>query len=96
MAEQCSMIVGYLVPHRCPNDALAACVKCGRKFCDEHVSISQGGLLCLACQQGLEQPVAVPRMVSDYAYTAEDIAMFSTIGAFDADDRADDSFADLS
>ena len=92
MADQCAMIVGYLVPHRCPNDALATCVKCGRKFCDEHVSISQGGLLCLACQQGVDQPVAVSRVAQDY--TAQDIALFSTVGALGSD--AEDTFADLS
>ncbi len=92
MAEQCAMIVGYLVPHRCPNDALATCVKCGRRFCDDHVSISQGGLLCLACQQGMDQPVAVSRVAQDY--TAQDIALFSTVGALGSD--AEDTFADLS
>jgi len=91
MTQQCSMIVGYLVPHRCPNDALAACVKCGRKFCDEHVSITQGGLLCLACQQGLAQPVAVSQVARDY--TADDIAAFALVGAADTDD---DTFSDLS
>ena len=95
MAEQCSMVVGYLVPHRCANSALATCVKCGRKFCDEHVSIQPGGLLCLACQQGVSQPVAVSAVARDY--TAADIALFSTVGAFDADgDGGDDTFADLS
>jgi recombinational DNA repair protein (RecF pathway) len=88
---QCSMVVGYLVPHRCPNKALATCVKCGRGFCDEHVSIQQSGLLCLACQQGLEQPVLVPQVAQDY--TEDDIALFSTIGARET---VMDSFADLS
>lgn len=91
MAQQCTMIVGYLVPHRCPNDALATCVKCGRAFCDEHVSITPGGLVCLACQQGLAQPVAVSQVARDY--TDSEIAAFSTVGAFDADD---DTFSDLS
>ena len=91
MAEQCSMIVGYLVPHRCPNAAMGTCAKCGRKYCDEHVKIVQGGLLCQACQQGLAQPVAVAQVASNY--TAEDIALFATLGALDA---ADDGFADLS
>lgn len=91
MAQQCSMIVGYLVPHRCPNDALAACVKCGKSFCDEHVSITQGGLLCLACQQGLDQPVAVSQVARDY--TSDDIAAFALVGAADTDD---DTFSDLS
>ena len=88
---QCSMVVGYLVPHRCPNKALATCIKCGRAFCDEHVSIQQSGLLCLACQQGLEQPVLTARVAQDY--TAEDIALFSTVGARDT---VADTFADLS
>ncbi len=88
---QCSMVVGYLVPHRCPNKALAVCIKCGRTFCDEHVSIQQSGLLCLACQQGLEQPVLVPQVAQDY--TEDDIALFSTIGARDT---VTDAFADLS
>jgi hypothetical protein len=48
--------------------------------------------LCLACQQGVEQPVAVSRVAQDY--TAEDIALFSTVGAFASD--ADDTFSDLS
>jgi len=91
MAEQCAMIIGYLVPHRCPNPSLATCIKCSRQFCDEHVSIVQGGLMCLACQQGVEEPVLVSRVAQDY--TAEDIAMFSTVGASDS---TDDTFADLS
>ncbi len=91
MAEQCAMIVGYLVPHRCPNSALATCIKCGRRFCDEHVSISQGGLLCQACQEGVDQPVAVSQVAQEY--TPEEIAAFSSAGAADSGDEA---FADLS
>ena len=95
MAEQCAIVVGYLVPHRCPNEALATCVKCGRKFCDQHVSLLPGGLLCQACQQGVSQPVAVSRVAQDY--TADDIALFAAAGAFDADDGGDaDTFSDLS
>ncbi len=91
MAEQCAMIVGYLVPHRCPNRALATCIQCGRKFCDEHVSIVQSGLICLACQQGMEQPVLVPQIAQDY--TDDDLALFRTVGA---DDSPEDMFADFS
>ncbi len=91
MAEQCAMIVGYLVPHRCPNSGLATCARCGRPFCDEHIAISQGGLVCLACQQGVEQPVAVAEVARDY--TSAEIAAFSTVGSADADG---DTFADLS
>ena len=83
MAEQCAMIIGYLVPHRCPNQALATCIKCGRKFCDEHVAIVPEGLLCLACQQGgLEQPVLVARVAQDY--TPDDIAVFSRVGELES------------
>jgi hypothetical protein len=91
MAKQCAMIVGYLVPHRCPNEALAACTKCGREFCDEHVAITPGGLLCLACQQGFEQPVLVPQVTRDY--TTADIATFAAAGAMDS---VEDVFADVS
>ena len=88
---QCAMVVGYLVPHRCPNKALAACIKCGRSFCDEHVSIVQGGLLCLACEQGLDQPVLTPKLAQDF--TAQDMALFAAASRFDSDD---DLFSDLS
>jgi recombinational DNA repair protein (RecF pathway) len=88
---QCAMIVGYLVPHRCPNKALATCIKCGRQFCDEHVSIVQEGLLCLACQQGFEQPVLVAQVAQDY--TAEDMAAFARASDWDS---SEDTFADLS
>jgi hypothetical protein len=91
MAQQCEMIVGYLVPHRCPNKALATCVQCGRKFCDEHVSIVQSGLVCQACQQGLEQPVLVAKVAQNY--TAEDIALFSAVGVSES---VEDTLADLS
>ena len=91
MAEQCAMIVGYLVPHRCPNQALATCIRCGRRFCDEHVSIVQGGLICLACERGVEQPVLVSQVAHDY--TADELALFSSARDRDSDE---DLFADLS
>ncbi len=91
MAQQCAMIVGYLVPHRCPNKALATCIKCGRMFCDEHVAIVQEGLICLACQQGIEQPVLIPQLEQDF--TAEDMTIFT---ALDDWDSSGDTFADLS
>lgn len=37
-AEQCEMIIGYLVPQRCENPSLVTCAKCGRGFCDERLS----------------------------------------------------------
>jgi hypothetical protein len=39
----------------------------------------------------VEQPVAVSQVARDY--TAQDIALFSTVGAFDS---TDDTFSDLS
>ena len=60
MADQCQMIIGYLVPHRCENPSLGTCVKCGRGYCDEHTNQTREGRVCLACQQGLDQPIALP------------------------------------
>ncbi len=91
MAQQCAMIVGYLVPHRCPNKALATCIKCGRQFCDEHVSIVKEGLLCLACQQGLEQPVLIEEAAQ--GFTAQDMALFAMASERDS---TEDTLADLS
>jgi recombinational DNA repair protein (RecF pathway) len=85
------MIVGYLVPHRCPNKALAKCVKCGRQFCDEHVEMVESGLLCLACKQGFDQPVMIQQ--EGQAYNADDLALFAALGAQDA---SEDFFSDLS
>ena len=91
MAAQCEMVVGFLVPHRCANKAVTTCIKCGRRFCDEHVSIVQDGLVCTACQQGLEQPVSVAQTAR--TFDEDDILVFSSVGAFDDDD---DVFSDLS
>ncbi len=87
---QCAMIVGYLVPHRCSNKALGACIKCGRPFCDEHMAIVESGLVCLACQKGIAQPVLVP--AEGLAYTDSDLAVFS---ALSAEDTAGDTLSDL-
>jgi hypothetical protein len=88
---QCSMVVGYLVPHRCPNKALAGCIKCGRQFCDEHVEIVQSGVICLACKQGLDQPVLVPQASQNF--TPQDLAIFAALGSRDTSDEV---FSDLS
>jgi hypothetical protein len=48
-------------------------------------------LLCLACQQGVEQPVLVAQVAQDYS--AEDMAMFSRASDWDS---SEDTFADLS
>ncbi|MFN8454686.1 MAG: hypothetical protein U0401_08470 [Anaerolineae bacterium] len=89
---QCEMIVGFLTPHRCPNKAVTHCIKCSRSFCDEHVEITAGGLVCLACQQGLAQPVAVAETAR--SFDATDVLVFQSVGTFDSDD--DDTFSDLS
>ncbi len=91
MTKQCDMMIGFLVPHRCPNIGMTTCVKCGRLFCDEHVGLTPGGLVCLACQRGLAEPVTIPEVAR--TYDAADLVAFSDVGAFDDDD---DTFADLS
>jgi recombinational DNA repair protein (RecF pathway) len=95
MAQQCEMIIGYLVPHRCENPALGTCSRCGRGYCDEHVQVRQGGLVCLACEQGLEQPVTLP--ITARTFDAADLATFSALSAMDDEaDRSGDLFSDLS
>jgi hypothetical protein len=96
MPDQCEMIVGFLVPHRCDNPSLGKCMKCGRLFCDEHVTVTPQGLMCLACQQGLDQPVAIPMTAQDY--TAQDLAIFAAASAWEHDDDDDKGgkFSDLS
>ncbi|MCC6190153.1 MAG: hypothetical protein IT318_14060 [Anaerolineales bacterium] len=95
MADQCEMIIGYLVPHRCEHPALGRCAKCGRGYCEAHVTLQPQGLLCLACQQGLDQPVALPLTAQTFSQT--DLAAFATLSAWDsASDPDDDTFADLS
>jgi hypothetical protein len=92
LVDQCEMVVGFLVPHRCPNRMVSHCIKCGRSFCDEHLEITPGGLVCLACQQGLDQPVAVAETAR--SFDAADVLVFQSVGTFDNDD--DDMFSDLS
>jgi recombinational DNA repair protein (RecF pathway) len=92
MAEKCEMIIGYLVPHQCANPALGKCAKCGRGFCDEHTNQTQEGRVCLACQQGLEMPVALP--IAATFFTPDDLHTFSRSSALD-DDRGE-LFSDLS
>jgi hypothetical protein len=95
MAEQCEMIIGFLVPHRCEKPALGHCAKCGRGFCDEHLLSEAGGQICVACQQGLSQPVALP--ITARSFTAEDILLFNAVNTPDfADESRSDLFSDLS
>jgi len=92
MAEQCEMIVGFLVPHRCDHPALAHCVTCGRGFCDEHVNLTPQGMVCLACRQGLDQPVVLP--ITAQNFSPADVAAFQAASLWDDDDS--DLFSDLS
>jgi hypothetical protein len=95
MAEQCEMIIGYLVPHRCENPSLGKCVKCGRGFCDEHTNATREGRLCLACAQGLEMPVALP--IAAAFFTTTDLDTFDRSRSFnDTDDDNGEMFSDLS
>ncbi|MEW6028302.1 MAG: hypothetical protein ACOYZ8_10945 [Chloroflexota bacterium] len=93
MAEQCEMILGYLVPHRCEHPALTHCYNCGRGYCDEHVNKTSKGMLCLACEQGLDQPIALPIAAS--TFTAADIDAFNRASTWDDNDSGD-MFSDLS
>ena len=94
MAEQCEMIIGYLVPHRCEHPALGKCSKCGRGFCEEHLTDSSSGKICLADQQGLDVPVALPLAAATFSQA--DIDAFNRSSMFDSDDTAGDMFSDLS
>ncbi len=93
MAEQCEMIIGYLVPHRCENPSLGKCVKCGRGFCDQHTNQTSEGRMCLACQQGLDQPIALP--IAAGIFTAAELDSFQRASTWNNDDNAD-MFSDLS
>jgi len=88
------MIVGFLVPHRCDSTALGKCSKCKRSYCDEHMSVTAQGLLCLACQQGIEQPVALP--ITAQTYDQADLLTFAAASAWDDDDDKGETFSDLS
>ena len=92
MADQCEMIIGFLVPHRCEHPALGRCTRCGRGYCDEHIDVTQQGLVCLACSQGLEQPVALP--ITARSFTPDDLADFDSASRWDTEDG--DMFSDLS
>lgn len=92
MAEKCEMVIGYLVPHQCENPALGKCAKCGRGFCDEHTNQTQEGRVCLACQQGLDMPIALP--IAAAFFTPDDLTTFGRSSALD--DDSGDLFSDLS
>ena len=83
MAEQCEMIIGFLVPHRCEHPALGRCARCGRGYCEEHIQVTQ---------EGLAQPVALP--ITARTFTDDDLAAFDTASQWDVEDN--DMFSDLS
>ena len=91
MASQCEMVIGYLIPRRCENPALGACIKCGRGYCEEHISVEAEGLICQACSQGLEQPVVMPFRAQ--SFDDDDMAVFNRASQWDNDE---DLFSDLS
>ena len=49
--------------------------------------------MCLACQQGLDMPIALP--IAAATFTATDLDTFNRASMWDDDDRAD-MFSDLS
>ncbi|HWA76753.1 MAG TPA: hypothetical protein VG937_30680 [Polyangiaceae bacterium] len=97
MADRCAMIIGFLVPHRCEEGAIAACAKCGRRYCQEHVALSAAGLLCSACAAGRAQPVALAAagVAAGAALGAADLAAFSEAEAQERQGERD-AFSDLS
>jgi len=94
MAEQCEMIIGYLMPHRCDRPALGTCVKCGLGFCEKHLVDSPEGRICLADQQGLDQPIALPLTAATFSQA--DIDTFNRASTMDDDAASGDMFSDLS
>jgi len=99
-ATQCEMVIGFLIPRRCENVALGRCVQCGRSFCDEHLSLTEQGMICVACEQGLDRPVAMAE--TDSTYDTSDMLLFYTATTWGDDDERwhsdddDDTFSDLS
>jgi hypothetical protein len=92
VSDRCTMIVGFLVPHRCEETAIGACAKCARRYCQDHLVLGQAGLLCSACSEGRALPVALS---GAGALDAGDHAAFSAAQAADADDDGA-AFSDLS
>ncbi len=95
MAKQCEMMIGFLVPRRCDQRARSTCIRCGKRIYDEHAVVSPEGILCEACDQGVEQLTSAestPGWVSELPdYRASDF------DSFDRDDVVVGSmFDDLS
>jgi hypothetical protein len=92
MARQCELIVGYLIPHRCEGKASSICTRCGRAVCDEHATIADSGIICVACHEEIEQPPlpAVAAVPPAAIYDSSDYAQFAS-----GEDRGD-LFAEMS
>jgi len=95
MAKQCEMMIGFLIPRRCDRRGRSTCIRCGKRVCDEHAVVSPEGILCEACDEGVEQLTSAestPDWVSDLPdYHAGDF------DSFDRDDVvAGSMFDDLS
>ncbi len=84
MAKQCEMMIGFLVPRQCDQRARSTCIRCSKRICDEHAVVSPEGILCEACDQGVEQLTSAqstPDWVAELPdYRASD---------FDSFDRSD-------
>ncbi len=80
MAKQCEMVIGFLIPRRCDQRARSTCIRCGKQICDEHAVVSPEGILCEACDEGVEQLASVettPDWVSQLPdYHASDFELF--------------------
>lgn len=87
------MIIGFLVPHRCDEATIGACVKCARRYCQDHLQLGPAGILCTACAEGRTQPLGTESNVAPLG--AADMAAFA---AAEAVDRGDDgaAFSDIS
>jgi hypothetical protein len=92
MARQCELIVGFLIPHRCEGKARSVCTKCGRAVCDEHATITDSGIICVACHEEIEQPPpsAIAAVPPAAIYDRRDYDLFA-IG-----EAGEDFFADMS
>jgi hypothetical protein len=86
------MTIGFLIPRPCENKARSTCIKCGKAVCDEHAVILDTGIVCAACQEGIEAVAVTPlvRQLPRARYRDEDFAFFE--GAEDVGDV----FADMS
>ncbi|HSH02024.1 MAG TPA: hypothetical protein VLL52_05840 [Anaerolineae bacterium] len=96
MAKTCAMIIGFLVPHKCPNKPVGQCTQCNRPFCDEHLNFEANGLICTACLEGREQPIALAKTAQKFTDYDRDLFIPPSTNFDDDLDFGDDMFSDLS